>query len=128
MSDSPDQSNKTELEESLSAINKLLPIDDVEAVLTKIAETMPHEEPDNESLAAEEVAAEMGDLLFAVASWARWLKVEPEGALREANRRFYDRFTHVERAARAQGRSLDEMSLEELDALWEAAKKATGPQ
>jgi len=95
---------------------------DVDGVVAKL-----HEEIDEVKSAStpEEIAAEMGDLLFAVASWARWLQVEPEAALREANRRFYNRFTHVERAARAAGRPLSEMSLEELDALWEAAKKAT---
>lgn len=59
MSDSTEQNDKTELEGTISSINKILPIDDVDAVLAKIAETMPHEEPDNESLAAEEVAEEV---------------------------------------------------------------------
>jgi tetrapyrrole methylase family protein/MazG family protein len=95
---------------------------DVDGVVAKL-----HEEIDEVKSARtpEEAAAEMGDLLFAVASWARWLQVEPEVALREANRRFYSRFTHVERAARAARKALNEMSLEELDALWESAKKAT---
>lgn len=96
---------------------------DVRGVVAKLHEEI---EEVKEASTPGEVAAEMGDLLFAVASWARWLKVEPETALREANGRFYERFTHVERAAQAQGRALDEMTLEELDALWEAAKKATG--
>jgi tetrapyrrole methylase family protein/MazG family protein len=97
---------------------------DIDGVVAKL-----HEEIDEVKAAStpEEVAAEMGDLLFAVASWARWLKVEPETALREANRRFYARFTHVERAVRNQGKEMSEMSLEALDALWEAAKRATAP-
>jgi tetrapyrrole methylase family protein/MazG family protein len=95
---------------------------DIDGVVAKL-----HEEIDEVKGAGtdQEIAAEMGDLLFAAASWARWLNADPETALREANRRFYDRFTHVERAARELGKELREMSLEELDALWEAAKAAT---
>ncbi|MBL8055074.1 MAG: nucleoside triphosphate pyrophosphohydrolase [Anaerolineales bacterium] len=67
---------------------------------------------------------EVGDLLFAVVNWARWLEVEPESALREANARFAARFTHMATAAQAQGRPLSALSLEELDGLWEQAKRA----
>lgn len=71
---------------------------------------------------AEERFHEVGDLLLVVAVWARWLKLNPEDALRAANRRFYERFTHVERRAREQGRELSTMSLEEMDVLWNEAK------
>ncbi|HSO26888.1 MAG TPA: nucleoside triphosphate pyrophosphohydrolase, partial [Anaerolineales bacterium] len=56
---------------------------------------------------ADELAAEIGDLLFAVASLARWRQVDAESALREANMRFRTRFAHVEQAARQQGRPLE---------------------
>lgn len=68
-------------------------------------------------------AEELGDLLFVVVNWARWLGVDPEHALRQTNRKFYRRFTYVEQAAAAQGRTLDSMSLAEMDALWDEAKK-----
>ena len=67
---------------------------------------------------------EMGDLLFAVVNSARWLEVEPEAALRRANGKFARRFTRVEAAAREQGRAMTDMTLAELDQLWEAAKAA----
>lgn len=67
-------------------------------------------------------AREIGDLLFAVCNYARFLKVEPEAALREANRRFGARFRSVEAQAQEQGRRLAEMTLEEMDVLWERAK------
>jgi len=70
----------------------------------------------------EEREAELGDLIFAAVNYARWLKVDPEAALREANARFRTRFEHVEAAAKRLGKPLKEMSLEELDALWEQAK------
>jgi len=70
----------------------------------------------------EERAAEVGDLLFAVVNWARWLKVDPETTLREANARFAKRFAHVEGSAKAQGKQLSDMTLAEMDALWDEAK------
>ncbi len=69
-----------------------------------------------------EIGAEVGDLLFALANWARWLEVEPESALREANVRFARRFRIVETLAWEQGVSLDTLSVEALEALWQAAK------
>jgi tetrapyrrole methylase family protein/MazG family protein len=68
-------------------------------------------------------AAEVGDLLFSVVNLARWYQVDPESALREANMRFRKRFTAIERAARHQGRSLSDLSLDEMDAIWQAAKR-----
>jgi tetrapyrrole methylase family protein/MazG family protein len=68
-------------------------------------------------------AAEIGDLLFAVVNLARWLDVDAESALREANGRFRKRFAYIESSARAQGREMSEFSLEEMDDLWNEAKK-----
>ncbi len=69
-----------------------------------------------------EAAHEIGDLLFAICNVARFLKVDPESALREANRRFGARFRSVEQQAQAQGRRLADMTLDEMDVLWERAK------
>jgi tetrapyrrole methylase family protein/MazG family protein len=71
---------------------------------------------------SDEQIFEMGDLLFAVVNYARWLAIDPEAALRQANRRFRARFRHVEEMAYAQDRKLSEMNIEELEALWEMAK------
>lgn len=65
---------------------------------------------------------ELGDLLFAIASWARKSRLDPEAALRRALDRFGERFRACERQARAQGRDLGALSAAELDALWHAAK------
>jgi len=62
---------------------------------------------------------ELGDLLFAVVNLARHLNIEPEAALREANRKFEHRFRAIERAP-----GFADMSLEEMEALWVEAKKA----
>lgn len=73
---------------------------------------------------AQSRANELGDLLFSVVNLARWLDIDAESALRETNARFRRRFANIERAARDAGLSLDEMDLDQLDSLWEAAKKA----
>jgi len=88
-------------------------------VLAKVAE-----EVEEVKQAADPVArsAEMGDLLFSVVNYARWLGIDPEASLRQANARFRRRFSQVEAAAQSSGRSLQKMSPEEMDALWEAAK------
>jgi tetrapyrrole methylase family protein/MazG family protein len=70
---------------------------------------------------AASVEHEIGDLLFAVVNYARFLGVEPESALRRANERFIRRFRSVERAAGSAER-LQAMSLDEMDELWEQAK------
>lgn len=66
---------------------------------------------------------EFGDLLFALANAARWLEVDPEGALRQANERFYHRFTYIEEACRRRGVQLSSLSFDEQNALWEEAKR-----
>lgn len=66
---------------------------------------------------------ELGDLLFAVVNVARFLKTDPEDAINRTTDKFIHRFAQVEQAAKDAGRSLSEMSLAEMDALWDAAKQ-----
>ncbi len=70
------------------------------------------------------VAEELGDLLFSVVNVARFLRVDPEEALRLTTDKFIRRFAHIEKQSLACGRQLEEMSLEEMDKLWEEAKKS----
>ncbi|HHH41858.1 MAG TPA: MazG family protein, partial [Chloroflexi bacterium] len=74
----------------------------------------------------ESRARELGDLLFAVVNWARWLDVDPEAALREANARFARRFRWMEARVRELGLDMKAMDLDELEALWQQAKQADG--
>jgi tetrapyrrole methylase family protein/MazG family protein len=69
------------------------------------------------------IEAEIGDLLFTLVNIARHLKVDAEQALHAMVRRFIVRFQQMEAMAREQGRPLEQLSLEEWDALWEAAKR-----
>lgn len=66
---------------------------------------------------------EFGDLLFALINAARLYKIRPDNALEQTNLKFMRRFNYVEQKAREQGRALQEMSLEEMDELWNEAKK-----
>lgn len=74
----------------------------------------------------EEQRAELGDLLFIVVNLARWLDLDAESAMREANEKFSGRFRHVERLAAERGRDLAAMDFLELDALWQEAKALHG--
>jgi MazG family protein len=75
-----------------------------------------------------ELARELGDLLFAVANLSRKLGVDPERELRATMHRFRDRFLHIEKRLAESGRSPSQSDLEEMDALWEEAKRlARGP-
>jgi tetrapyrrole methylase family protein/MazG family protein len=65
---------------------------------------------------------EIGDLLFALVNWIRWLKIEPEMALRGANAKFHARFKHVEQRVAESGKPMTDFALEELDAFWDEAK------
>ncbi|MEJ5222963.1 MAG: nucleoside triphosphate pyrophosphohydrolase [Anaerolineales bacterium] len=92
----------------------------LDGVLDKICE-----EVEEVRAATDEAAlvAELGDLFFALVNFARWKKVDAEFALREANLRFRRRFAYVEQQSRAQGVTLNQMSLDALEALWQAAKQ-----
>lgn len=73
--------------------------------------------------ARRNVEAEVGDVLFTLVNLARFLKINPEEALRGSTNRFVDRFHLVEAQAAEQGRSLTDMTLAEMDQLWERAKR-----
>ncbi len=73
---------------------------------------------------AQKIEEEFGDLLFVYSNLARHLKVDPEEALRKANRKFERRFRHIEAFLREEGKKAEDCSLDELDALWNKVKRA----
>lgn len=73
---------------------------------------------------SENIHEEIGDLLFTIANIARKVNVNPEEALQSTNRKFMRRFESMESRVREQDRNIDELTLEEMDALWDAAKAA----
>ena len=69
--------------------------------------------------------SEMGDVFFSLVNAARLYSIQPENALEKTNKKFINRFNHIEEGARAKGVMLSEMSLAEMDALWDEAKTET---
>ena len=70
-----------------------------------------------------ELASEMGDLFFVLVNLARWKQVDAESALRGTNAKFKKRFAHVEQGAKKQGRVLSDLTLDEMESLWQEAKR-----
>jgi MazG family protein len=96
---------------------------DVGGVWAKLREELGEVE---EAAAQGDPAAvrhEIGDLLFAVVNLARWLRIQPDMALREANRRFRDRFHLVEADFAARGEQMEGAGIDALEASWQAAKR-----
>ncbi len=93
---------------------------EVSGVLDKINEEIQEV---REVTNQEELIAEMGDLFFALVNLARWKKVDAEAALRGTSMRFKKRFAYVEQGAKKQGRKLSDMSIDEMEALWQEAKR-----
>ena len=96
---------------------------DPRAVLHKIREEADEIESALDHKDADELAGETGDLLFALVNLARHVGTDPDQALRVTNAKFERRFNYIERALAAQGRSPESASLEEMDALWDEAKR-----
>jgi ATP diphosphatase len=100
---------------------------DPRAVLDKIREEADEIEAALAGGNADELAAETGDLMFALVNLARHVGADPEAALRGTNAKFERRFAYIERALEAKGRSLEQASLDEMDALWNEAKGTEQP-
>ncbi|MGY4469814.1 ATP diphosphatase [Bradyrhizobium sp. LB9.1b] len=100
---------------------------DPRAVLAKIREEADEIEAALDRNDKHEIAEETGDLMFALVNLARHVDADPEAALRATNAKFERRFAYIERALEAQGRTLEQASLEEMDALWNAAKAEEKP-
>jgi tetrapyrrole methylase family protein / MazG family protein len=96
---------------------------EIEGVLDKIAEEI---EEVRQATNEVELTSELGDLLFALVNLARWKKVDAESALRGTNMKFKKRFGYVEQGAKNQGRNLSELTLEEMESLWQEAKGMEG--
>ncbi len=95
----------------------------VEEVFEKIEEEIGELKESIEKGDKENLEHEIGDILTAVVELARFLGVDAETALQKANDRFVRRFQYIEKRAEEMGRSLEEMSLEEMDRLWNEAKE-----
>lgn len=93
---------------------------DLAGVLAKVHEELAELE---KAETPEQREGEIGDLLFTIVNLARFLKVDPEQALRRTNAKFRARFSHVERGVAASGRAWKDTTLEEMESLWQEAKR-----
>ena len=131
--------NKTVLEgipEALPALVKAYRIQDKAAnvgfdweqredVWDKVREEIGEFEKELKNGDTVNTEAEFGDLLFSLVNVARLYKIKPDNALEKTNQKFIRRFNYIEQQAAAQGRKLNELTLDEMETLWQQAKTAT---
>lgn len=92
-------------------------------VMEKVREEMNELEEAVESNNQDEIEAEFGDVLFSLVNYSRFLKIDAENALERTNKKFIRRFKAMETMAAQTGKRLDEMSLTEMDGLWNKVKE-----
>jgi XTP/dITP diphosphohydrolase len=90
--------------------------DKVEEEMQELKEVVAQNDP-------VKMEEELGDVLFSLINYARFLQVDAENALETTNRKFIKRFTRMEQIAMQSGKSLTDMTLEEMDTLWNEIKK-----
>ncbi|MDR1407409.1 MAG: nucleoside triphosphate pyrophosphohydrolase [Tannerella sp.] len=94
-----------------------------EQVWDKVEEELRELKTEIARMDADRMEAEFGDLLFSLINAARLYKINPDNALERTNRKFIQRFNYLEAQTIRQGRSLKEMTLAEMDAIWDEAKR-----
>lgn len=97
--------------------------DNTSQVWEKVKEEIKELEEAVETGSKEEMEDELGDVFFSLVNFARFLQVDAENALERTNKKFIERFTGMEKAAAAENKLLHDMSLEEMDLLWNKMKK-----
>lgn len=96
--------------------------DNINDVFAKIKEEIDELHAEVKAQKQSNIESEFGDVLFSLINYARFLKVNPEDALERTNRKFIARFQYLEEKATAQGKSLKDMTLQEMETYWQEAK------
>ena len=94
-----------------------------EQVWEKVEEELNEFQAEVKKGSHKDMEAEFGDVLFSIINYARFLKINPDTALERTNQKFTKRFTYLEAKAKEMGKSLQEMTLAEMDVYWEEAKQ-----
>jgi XTP/dITP diphosphohydrolase len=97
--------------------------DQKEAVLEKVKEELDELRTEIDAGDSKKMEAELGDVMFSLVNYARFLKVNPENALERTNKKFIKRFNYIEEKANKSQRKVSELSIEEMEILWQEAKK-----
>jgi len=98
-----------------------------EQVLEKVKEEIGELEGELDGGVVDKIESELGDVLFSLVNYSRFLGINPENALERTNKKFINRFRYLEARALDAGKSLSDMSLAEMDQFWEAAKSFEHP-
>lgn len=93
-----------------------------EQVWEKVEEELAEFQEEVKANNLEKMEAEFGDVLFSMINYARFLNIDPDNALERTNKKFIKRFQYLEGKAKGLGKSLDQMTLAEMDVFWEEAK------
>ncbi len=94
-----------------------------EQVFEKLKEELGELQEEVEANNADKMESEFGDVLFSMVNYARFLKINPENALERTNKKFIKRFQYLEGKAKGAGKSIQDMTLAEMDVYWEEAKQ-----
>lgn len=94
-----------------------------EDIWHKVEEELNEFKDEVHAMNQEKMEEEFGDLLFSMINAARLYKINPENALERCNRKFIRRFNHIEKRCKEENKELSQLSLEEMDAYWDEAKK-----
>ena len=94
-----------------------------EQVWQKVQEELSELNAEVKNGTSERIESEFGDVLFSMINYARFLKINPDTALERTNQKFTKRFQYLEKQAKKIGKTLHEMSLDEMEVIWQEAKK-----
>ena len=97
--------------------------ENAEQVIDKLHEELAEFHEARRNASAVELEDELGDMLFVLVNLARFVKVDPEQALRKTNAKFRERFGYIERKLAERGKKLEDSTIEEMEALWQEAKR-----
>jgi len=98
-----------------------------EQIWDKVLEEITELKKEIDSNDREKIESELGDVMFSLVNASRLYEIDPEGALEKTNRKFIKRFNYLEKETLAKGKSLHDMSLDEMNVIWEEAKKFDPP-
>ena len=96
--------------------------DKAAAVLDKVKEELEELQKEVDATDSDKMEAELGDVMFSLVNYARFLKINPENALERTNKKFIKRFRHIELKAQALGKKINELTLAEMESFWQEAK------
>ena len=96
--------------------------DNIDQVFEKVEEELLELKKEIVNNDYENIESEFGDVLFSLVNYARYIKINPENALSRTNKKFIKRFQYLENRSRMIKKSLSEMSLSEMNILWDEAK------